>query len=506
MTTDSVTILPTSEENGSTPSFELKLSSVVVRLHPEHCVLELQRLDGNDVFFLRCEDVEQFGLWSEGIRHIQARLDKLLSQLREKRQKILSSSYATLEARIAQSVPVPADTLHTATNIVFPGDKVRVPHVPAALPEARKTSQPNPTSPSAERTDNLPSDLVPSDGSATSSNPNSNNSSINNLLSVPGAADAIARSMIRSSPRSPDAPPNVAAVAPVPVTSAPAVGSGLDISRLNKKLRKPKTPYASDSSVPTLNLGEYKGVHSLSGMDPTRKNAYFGVGNSGFGSVGFGYGPTSPHQVSPTSNYNTGYATGYRSAMQSSAAEESDAREDDRDRDRLGLSSDDDMDDSSGSDLVANGDLDSESNNRRGDFNEVFQTCVTRLRNCSGYDEDSERVRLETYVELIGLAEDFVSSAVRYGQIIISEVYLPNRRKTIKPNESVGGVIGGEKYIVHNILFKFALDSHGVFGGNDESAAKVAGLELKGLQAYLSSQTPDLCYPLMALIDYKVSS
>jgi hypothetical protein len=151
---------------------------------------------------------------------------------------------------------------------------------------------------------------------------------------------------------------------------------------------------------------------------------------------------------------------------------------------------------------------DGEEGGGRDDFNEVFQRCVTELRNLedarsvSGENAELEKKRMETYVELIGMAEDFVASAVRYGQIIVSEVYLPVSRKTIKPDKTVGGVIGGEKYIVQNILFKFALDSHGVFGGNDESAAKVAGLELKGLQAYMSSNTPDLCYPLQALIDY----
>jgi hypothetical protein len=37
-------------------------------------------------------------------------------------------------------------------------------------------------------------------------------------------------------------------------------------------------------------------------------------------------------------------------------------------------------------------------------------------------DSNTEKKITETYVELIGMAEDFVASAVRYGQIIISEV------------------------------------------------------------------------------------
>ena len=42
----------------------------------------------------------------------------------------------------------------------------------------------------------------------------------------------------------------------------------------------------------------------------------------------------------------------------------------------------------------------------------------------------------------------------------------------IKPITDLGGQAGGDKYIVHNILFKFALDSNGLFGGSDLSAAK----------------------------------
>ena len=45
---------------------------------------------------------------------------------------------------------------------------------------------------------------------------------------------------------------------------------------------------------------------------------------------------------------------------------------------------------------------------------------------------------------------------------------------------------GGDKYIANNILFKFAVDSHGLFHGSDYAASKVAGHELKGLKAYFS--------------------
>src|SRR5262249_1752149 len=42
---------------------------------------------------------------------------------------------------------------------------------------------------------------------------------------------------------------------------------------------------------------------------------------------------------------------------------------------------------------------------------------------------------------------------------VVSELNLPHDRKTIKPDKRLGGVAGGLKYIVQNILFKFALDT-----------------------------------------------
>ena len=67
--------------------------------------------------------------------------------------------------------------------------------------------------------------------------------------------------------------------------------------------------------------------------------------------------------------------------------------------------------------------------------------------------------------------QDFIYSARAYGKIIISEAFLPDDQKTIRPS-LVGGQAGGDKYIVHNILFKFAVDSK-KFYGSDAYAAKV---------------------------------
>lgn len=68
-------------------------------------------------------------------------------------------------------------------------------------------------------------------------------------------------------------------------------------------------------------------------------------------------------------------------------------------------------------------------------------------------------------------------------------------KKTIRP-VSIGGVAGGDKYIVGNILFKFAVDSFGLYNG-DENAAKAAGHELKGLMSFYDCRLQGISLPLM---------
>lgn len=72
------------------------------------------------------------------------------------------------------------------------------------------------------------------------------------------------------------------------------------------------------------------------------------------------------------------------------------------------------------------------------------------------------------------------------------------------------GIAGGEKYIVNSILFKFAVDSGNLFDGDDGRAAKVAALDLLGLNAMFAAAwdleahtTSDLNFPLMSLVDYR---
>eukprot|EP01114_Cavostelium_apophysatum_P011844 TRINITY_DN2636_c0_g1_i2.p1 TRINITY_DN2636_c0_g1~~TRINITY_DN2636_c0_g1_i2.p1 ORF type:complete len:1423 (+),score=460.75 TRINITY_DN2636_c0_g1_i2:227-4495(+) len=128
-------------------------------------------------------------------------------------------------------------------------------------------------------------------------------------------------------------------------------------------------------------------------------------------------------------------------------------------------------------------------------WNARFQTLIEDLRTC----EDTKG-RMEIYSNLSKLAQDFIYCAKTYGKLIISEVYAPFEEKTIKPI-AVGGQLGGLKYVVKNILFKFAVDQYGLFQ-SDEHAAKVAGHDLKGLIQYFDLGIPGLHFPLMALVDY----
>lgn len=63
-------------------------------------------------------------------------------------------------------------------------------------------------------------------------------------------------------------------------------------------------------------------------------------------------------------------------------------------------------------------------------------------------------------------------------RIIISEIGLPVGEKQIKPVQNIEGFAGGEKFIVNSILFKFAIDNKGIYGGNESAPRKMAGQDL----------------------------
>jgi tetratricopeptide (TPR) repeat protein len=135
-----------------------------------------------------------------------------------------------------------------------------------------------------------------------------------------------------------------------------------------------------------------------------------------------------------------------------------------------------------------------------GDFNERFQQTVEKMRSLDPSDSNFVE-RLTCNINIVDLAQDFLYSASAYGKIIISEYHVPNHLKTIK-EATMGGFLGGKKFLVRNILFKFATDETGFFQSH-KAASKVAGNELRGLISYFDSSPEGLSFPLMCLLDFK---
>ena len=109
--------------------------------------------------------------------------------------------------------------------------------------------------------------------------------------------------------------------------------------------------------------------------------------------------------------------------------------------------------------------------------------------------------RLRAYENLSRLAGDFNDTVRTYARIIVSEVYLPPEQKTIRPL-AMGGIVGGDKYVVHGILFKFAVDTKKLYD-SDEHAARVAGHELKGCVQIYNCWEPGVHFPMMTIVDYR---
>lgn len=81
-------------------------------------------------------------------------------------------------------------------------------------------------------------------------------------------------------------------------------------------------------------------------------------------------------------------------------------------------------------------------------WNEGFQALTKRIRSFTPQTTASEQI--EAYSDLISLTEDFLKAVESYGRIIISEAHLPVSERTVKPT-SLGGVIGGQKYLVQGM-------------------------------------------------------
>ena len=77
---------------------------------------------------------------------------------------------------------------------------------------------------------------------------------------------------------------------------------------------------------------------------------------------------------------------------------------------------------------------------------------------------------------------DFAATASKYAVLLIAESHLPLTQRTYTPLLAAGGLAGGLKYLIHGILFKFALNVSGIYS-SDAEACTAAGHEIKGMNA-----------------------
>lgn len=128
-------------------------------------------------------------------------------------------------------------------------------------------------------------------------------------------------------------------------------------------------------------------------------------------------------------------------------------------------------------------------------WNEAFQRALEMPQTT-----ESQKLLRSEFIATV--SQDFVQTAIMYGKLIISEVFLPDENKTIKPTKSIGGNAGGEKYLFNGILFKFAIDWKDIYS-SDMYAMKAASHEMKGLEQFLELENlSSIHVPLMTIIDY----
>eukprot|EP00026_Physarum_polycephalum_P000649 Phypoly_transcript_00650.p1 GENE.Phypoly_transcript_00650~~Phypoly_transcript_00650.p1 ORF type:complete len:1327 (+),score=210.69 Phypoly_transcript_00650:37-4017(+) len=126
-------------------------------------------------------------------------------------------------------------------------------------------------------------------------------------------------------------------------------------------------------------------------------------------------------------------------------------------------------------------------------MNEKFQQLLERP--ITNSEEANER-----HADISNHSRHLVETAKDIVKTIVDELH--TNKQTYQPSH-VGGMAGGNKYIVKEIFIKFPIDNNGLYGGDDIVAAKTAGHELKGLSALISCNIPNLHFPLVCVINYK---
>lgn len=104
---------------------------------------------------------------------------------------------------------------------------------------------------------------------------------------------------------------------------------------------------------------------------------------------------------------------------------------------------------------------------------------------------------------------EFVRESIAGAKEIIQERNLREHERRIKPLKGSVGIAGGEKFFHKGIFFKYSIDLHGLYDG-DEFAMKSAGAELRAINSVLRKYEQNMCRvedrirtPLFCLVDYR---
>jgi hypothetical protein len=108
-------------------------------------------------------------------------------------------------------------------------------------------------------------------------------------------------------------------------------------------------------------------------------------------------------------------------------------------------------------------------------WSDEFHDLLIALAKAHG-GPDEERL----FENLRKLELDFVYTAETWGRVIIEELFLPEEKKTIKPLKG-HGFLGGFKYEVRGVFFKFAHEIQDLVTSSD--AAKLSAHELRACSA-----------------------
>ena len=114
-------------------------------------------------------------------------------------------------------------------------------------------------------------------------------------------------------------------------------------------------------------------------------------------------------------------------------------------------------------------------------WNRDYQDCFDRVPTDLLQIEQRQR-------DLRALCAEFEAFARAVVELIVVQQQLPAALRVVPPAGAMGGVAGGEKFVVGHVLFKFARDWQGVYGGSDLAASKAAFAEIRSLQSVIDAE------------------